>query len=60
MQRCFGKQSMVRHLHFLEKLENLVKAFAPHLLDAEYDQQFAADLQRADADADESEDNADT
>lgn len=61
MQRCCGKQSTVRHLHFLEKLENLIKVFAPHLLDTEYDQQFAADLQRADsADADESDDDANT
>jgi len=58
MQRSIGRGPVLRQLHFLEKLENVVTRFAPHLLDTEYDQQFAAELQQADAD--ESEDNLDT
>ena len=54
MQRTLGRGPEVRHQHFLEKLESIMKRFAPHLLDTEYDQKFAEDMQRADAD--ESED----
>jgi len=57
MQRSLGREPVLRHLHFLEKLEGVVTRFAPHLADAEYDPQFAAELEQADAD--ESEDNVD-
>lgn len=55
MQRCLGRGPALRHLHFLEKLESLMVRFAPHLLETEYDQQFAAELQRAET---ETEDDA--
>lgn len=53
MQRALGRGPKVRHLHFLERLENVVARYAPHLVDAEYDAQFAAELQRAEADESE-------
>lgn len=50
MQRTLGRGPDVRHQHFLEKLESVMKRYAPYLLDTEYDQKFAEDMQRADAD----------
>lgn len=50
MQRTLGRGPDVRHQHFLEKLESVMKRFAPYLLDTEYDQKFAEDMQSADAD----------
>lgn len=47
MQRCLGRGPSLRHLHFLEKLEALMMRFAPHLLETEIDQQFVAELQKA-------------
>lgn len=58
MQRSLGRGPVLRHLHFLEKLTGVVTRFAPHLADAEYDPQFAAELEQADTH--ESEDNVDT
>ncbi|XP_024373559.1 uncharacterized protein [Physcomitrium patens] len=49
MLRSLGRSSAVQHQHFLEKLENVTKTFAPHLLDKEYDQQFAEEMQKAEA-----------
>lgn len=54
MLRCLGRGPAVHHLHFLEKLEALMMRFAPHLLETEIDQQFAAELQKAET---ETEDN---
>ena len=50
MQRTLGRGPDVRHQHFLEKLESVMKRFAPYLLDTECDQKFVEDMQRADAD----------
>ena len=56
MQRTLGRGPEVRHLHFLEKLESIMKRYAPHILDTEYDQKFAEDMLRADGDELEDED----